>query len=58
MLSLTWSFHENNEESNTVLEDMMFDDRHDKSDETVMICVMMRHHKTELVHALLFKQLL
>ena len=23
-------------------------------DMTVMICVMMRHHKTELVHALLF----
>ena len=37
---------ENNEESSTVLVDMMLDDRHDKSDVTVMICVMMRHHKT------------
>ena len=30
----------------TVLIDMMLDDRHDKSDVTVMISVMMRHHKT------------
>ena len=48
---------ENNEESSTVLVDMMLDDRHDSydlcDDETPQDSLT-----TELVHALLFKQLL
>ena len=30
----------------TVLVDMMLNDRHNKSDVTIIICAMMRHHKT------------